>query len=117
MCAEAGIGRHSPGTFSRRCPAFLCGVPDEFFDESDHFFKKTAARSPNLFCLRVHEISGCLIQAPTERSPRLQGVCAEQLLYTGLLWTLATIKHVFDDGEYLDAQQLAPSLHGFDSLF
>ena len=46
MCAEAGTGRavHSPDTFSGTCPAFLFAVPDEFFDESDHFFKKTAAQ-------------------------------------------------------------------------
>jgi len=42
--------------FLAGAPPFLYGVLDEFFDESDHFFKKTVARS---------------IQAPTERSPRL----------------------------------------------
>jgi hypothetical protein len=30
---------------------------------------------------------------------------------------LATIKHVFDDREYLVAHQLTPPLHGFNLLF
>lgn len=90
--------------FLRRCVAFLYGVSDEFLDESDHFFTKTVASSANFFCLRVHQISSCLIQTPTKRSPCLQGVGAEQLLYTGLHWALTTIKHVFDNGENLDAQ-------------
>ena len=61
--------------------------------------------SAKMFCLRVHEIiSGCLIQEPAERSPRLQGICAEQLLYTRLDRALPTGKHVFDDGKYLITQ-------------
>jgi hypothetical protein len=74
------------------------------------------AQSAKALCLGNHEISGCVIQEAAERCPRLQGICAEQLLYTGLNETLATIKHVLNDREYLVAQQLAPPLHGFSPL-
>src|SRR6266567_4220851 len=100
-----------PAVSSRRCPAFLRGAADESsLTNPITSPKETAARSAKVLCFGNQESSGCLIQEPAERFPRLQGICAEHLLYPRPNRTLPTVKHVFDDGEYLVAQQIAPPL-------
>jgi hypothetical protein len=118
MCAEAGIGRavFSPDPIFRRCPALLRGARDES-SLTNPITSSKKIHSAKVFCLRVHEIEIASFKHRPSVFPRLQGICAEHLSYTSLNGALATVEHVFDNGEYLDAQQFAPPLHGFNPLF
>jgi hypothetical protein len=104
MCAGAVLSL--PRThFLTRWPAFLCGAPDKFSLTNPITSSKKDCGPLNEGALfGKSQDSHCLIEEPAKHSTRPQGVCAEQFLYTGRNRTLATIKHVSNDREYLVPQ-------------